>query len=274
MVFFYQCPFNLTSDSITYLACRMGKSHMQFCPFWRLNMMDTIHRTFLICCLGSSMCKAEDLGKKKENTNEQCKLQCKEKHNTLCHFAMWFWLILESLPVTASKNRTWYGSLSRQIAKPCSQVEIIDPFSSESRTWPLLNNVHSTFPVWMGRSCVFLGSRDSPARNVLSRVDSQSLTWLELPSLQCRFWYDPSAELHGINVNLVGMWPLNFHCNSLNIRFFSIKCKYLVNMGTILVRNPDSERGHFSNSVWNYQGSSVDISRYLIKLFYCPDFFR
>lgn len=33
---------------------------MQFYPLCRLNMMNTIHRTVFICCLGSSMCKAED----------------------------------------------------------------------------------------------------------------------------------------------------------------------------------------------------------------------
>lgn len=33
-------------------------------------------------------------------------------------------------------------------------------------------------------------------------------------------------------------------------------------------------QGYLPNFVWNYQGFCVDISRYLIKLFYCPDFLR
>lgn len=98
---------------------------MQSYPLCRLNMTDLIDRTVFICCLGGSTCKVEDVIKIGNKANVQSKLQCKEKHNRLCHFVWWFWLILVSISVTAGKHRTWYGSLCRQTTQPRSEVEIL-----------------------------------------------------------------------------------------------------------------------------------------------------
>lgn len=73
----------------------------------------------LICHLGGSTCKVEDVIKIGNKANEQSKVQCKEKHKRLCHFIRWFWLILESNRVTASGHSTPYGSLPRQRNKQC-----------------------------------------------------------------------------------------------------------------------------------------------------------